>query len=46
MNAVISETTNANKLGEISVMFHAHSNAHKPPKTVASTVQVLQKSFY
>jgi len=26
----------------VSAMFHAHFNAHKPPKTVAPTVLILE----
>jgi len=29
----------------ISEQCHAHSNAHKPPKTVAPTVLMLDKKF-
>jgi len=29
----------------VSAMCHAHSNAHKPPKTVAPTVLVLEYKF-
>jgi len=29
----------------VSAMCHAHSNAHKPPKTVAHTVLMLDRKF-
>jgi len=29
----------------VSAMCHGHSNAHKPPKTVASTVLMLEYKF-
>jgi len=46
MNAEISETIRARllrfgvQIPDFSVECHAHSNAHKPPKTVAPTVLI------
>jgi len=47
MNAEISETIRARLLRfgmqiPFSAMCHAHLNAHKPPKTVAPTVLMLE----
>jgi len=45
MNAEILETKRARLLrfGKfVSSACHAHSNAHKPPKTVAPTVLMLE----
>jgi len=55
MNAEISETTKANKLGFgpellaqrtfVSAGCHAHSNARKPPKTETPTILMLEYKF-